>query len=80
MAFTILGIALNYIKSILEVMLYMSAIFVSYKAVQALNIYINKIQDKILGYMVDMVILLNNKSEIAIFYILLMKPFVYFIV
>lgn len=37
-AFGFLGI----IKVILEVMLYMSAIIVSFKAVQALNIYINK--------------------------------------
>jgi len=41
MAFA-LNIILGYIRGILEVMLYMSAIFVSYKAVQALNIYINK--------------------------------------
>lgn len=37
-----LSFALGYIKAILEVMLYMSAIFVSFKAIQALNIYINK--------------------------------------
>lgn len=42
MALAILGIALNIIKNILEVMFYMSAVFVSYKALQALNIYINK--------------------------------------
>jgi len=36
------GIVLTYIKAVLEIMLYMSAIFVSFKAVQALNIYINK--------------------------------------
>ncbi len=42
MSLAILGIALNYIKDILEVMFYMSAIFVSYKALQMLNIYINK--------------------------------------
>lgn len=37
-----LSFALAYIKGILEVMLYISAIFVSFKAVQALNIYIKK--------------------------------------
>lgn len=42
MAFGYLSIVLGYIKAILEVMLYMSVIFVSFKAVQALNIYINK--------------------------------------
>ena len=42
MGFAFAGIVLTYIKAILEVMLYMSAIFVSFKAVQALNIYIIK--------------------------------------
>lgn len=42
LGFAYAGIVLSYIKAILEVMLYMSAIFVSFKAVQALNIYINK--------------------------------------
>lgn len=37
-----LSISLGFIKSILEVLLYISAIIVSFKAVQALNIYINK--------------------------------------
>lgn len=37
-----LSIVLGYIKAILEVMLYISVIFVSFKAIQALNIYINK--------------------------------------
>lgn len=37
-----LSISLGFTKSILEVLLYMSAIIVSFKAVQALNIYINK--------------------------------------
>ena len=37
-----LSIVLGYIKAILEIMLYMSGIFVSFKAVQALNVYINK--------------------------------------
>jgi hypothetical protein len=37
-AFGFLGI----IKSILEVLLYISLIIVSFKAVQALNVYINK--------------------------------------
>ena len=46
MAFTYLSIVLGSIKDILEVMLYMSAIFVSFKAVQALNIYINKNSNK----------------------------------
>lgn len=40
--FGYLSIVLTYIKVILEVMLYMSIIFVSFKATQALNIYINK--------------------------------------
>ncbi|MDF2882020.1 MAG: hypothetical protein K0R54_2577 [Clostridiaceae bacterium] len=42
MAFAYLGIVLGSIKGILEVVFYMSAIFVSFKALQALNIYINK--------------------------------------
>jgi hypothetical protein len=42
MALAGLSIIMAYIKAILEIMLYMSAIFVSYKAIQALNIYINK--------------------------------------
>ena len=42
MGFAYLSIVLGYLKAILEVMLYISAIFVSFKAVQALNIYINK--------------------------------------
>jgi len=33
---------LGIIKSILEVLLYISVIIVSFKAVQALNVYINK--------------------------------------
>ncbi|AHF06022.1 hypothetical protein [Desulfitobacterium metallireducens] len=37
-----LNIVLGSMKAILEVMLYMSVIFVSFKATQALNIYINK--------------------------------------
>lgn len=37
-----LSISLGFIKSILEIMLYMSAITLSFKAVKALNIYINK--------------------------------------
>jgi len=37
-----LSIVLGYMKAILEVMLYISVIFVSFKAIQALNIYINK--------------------------------------
>ncbi|WP_313757051.1 hypothetical protein [Tissierella sp.] len=37
-----LSIILSFIKAILEILLYISAIFVSFKAVQALNIYINK--------------------------------------
>lgn len=40
--FSYLSVVLVYIKALLEVMLYISAIFVSFKAVQALNIYINK--------------------------------------
>lgn len=42
MAISYVSIALGYIKAILEIMLYMAAISVSFKAVQALNIYINK--------------------------------------
>ncbi|WP_312668019.1 hypothetical protein [Tissierella praeacuta] len=41
-AFGYLNIILSFIKAILEIFLYISAIFVSFKAVQALNIYINK--------------------------------------
>lgn len=37
-----LSISLGFIKSILEVLLYMSVIIVSFKAIQALDIYINK--------------------------------------
>ena len=33
---------LGFIKSILEVLFYMATIIVSFKAIQALNIYINK--------------------------------------
>lgn len=40
--FSYLSIVLSFIKAILEILLYISAIFVSFKAVQALNIYINK--------------------------------------
>lgn len=42
MGLGILSIILSYIKAILEVVFYMSAIFVSFKALHALNIYINK--------------------------------------
>lgn len=42
MGFGYLSIVLTYMKAILEIMLYMSGIFVSFKSVQALNIYINK--------------------------------------
>lgn len=42
MGFGYLNIVLVYIKDILEVMLYISVIFVSFKVIQALNIYINK--------------------------------------
>ncbi len=42
MGFSFLSIILSYIKVMLEVVFYMSAIFVSFKALQALNIYINK--------------------------------------
>lgn len=37
-----LSIILSYIKAILEIMLYILVIFVSFKAIQALNTYINK--------------------------------------
>jgi len=37
-----LAVITGYIASIIEVMFYMSGIFVSYKAIQALNIYISK--------------------------------------
>ncbi|CAK7086012.1 hypothetical protein KQI38_17410 [Tissierella carlieri] len=40
--FGYLSIILGFIKSILEILLYTSLIFVSFKALQALNIYINK--------------------------------------
>lgn len=42
MDFAYLSMVLGYIKLILEVMLCMSAILLSFKVVQALNIYINK--------------------------------------
>lgn len=42
MGLAYLGIAFSCIKGILEVVFYMSAIFVSFKALQALNIYIDK--------------------------------------
>jgi len=42
MGLAYLSIFLNLVKAILEVVFYMSAIFVSFKALQALNIYINK--------------------------------------
>lgn len=42
--FAYLSIVLAYIKAILEVMLYIVAIFVSFKSIQALNIYINNNQ------------------------------------
>ncbi|GEM_PF-1019976 len=41
-AFGYLSIILGFIKAILEILLYISAIIVLFKAVQALNIYINK--------------------------------------
>lgn len=40
--FGYLSIVLGFIKGILEILLYMSAISVMFKAMQALNIYINK--------------------------------------
>lgn len=40
MGFGYLSMALVYLKAILEIMLYISAIVVAFKAVQALNIYI----------------------------------------
>ncbi|MDF2678294.1 MAG: hypothetical protein K0Q97_2639 [Bacillota bacterium] len=39
---TYLMIAFGSIKGILEILFYMSAISLSFKAIQALNIYINK--------------------------------------
>lgn len=44
MGFGFLSIVLGYIKAILEVMLYIAIIFVSFKSIQALNIYINNNQ------------------------------------
>lgn len=40
--FAYTSIALTFIKSILEIFLYMSVITLSFKGVKALNIYINK--------------------------------------
>lgn len=40
--FAYMSIALTFIKSILEIFLYMSAITLAFKGVKALNIYINK--------------------------------------
>lgn len=40
--FGYLSITLGFIKIILEIMLYISVITLSFKAVKALNIYINK--------------------------------------
>lgn len=42
MGFAYAGIVLGSIKGILEVMLYMAAIFTLFKTVQALNVYIDK--------------------------------------
>lgn len=42
MGLSYLSFVLTYIKAILEILLYISIIFVSYKGVQALNIYIKK--------------------------------------
>lgn len=41
MGFGYLSIVLGFIKAILEIMLYISAIFVAFKVVKALNVYIN---------------------------------------
>ncbi|OLS03140.1 hypothetical protein [Tissierella creatinophila] len=40
--FGYLSISLGFIKTILEIMLYISLITLSFKAVKALNIYINR--------------------------------------
>lgn len=40
--FSYLSIALAYIKTILEVFLYIAAIIVAFKGLAALNVYINK--------------------------------------
>lgn len=40
--FGYLSIVLSFIKPILEILFYISAIFVFFKAIHALNIYINK--------------------------------------
>lgn len=50
MAVTVLSIFITYMKAILEIMLYISAIFVSYKAIQALNIYIDKNSNNVISY------------------------------
>lgn len=42
MGFGYLSIVLGFIKIILEVMFYIAAIFVAFKTIQALNVYINK--------------------------------------
>lgn len=42
MAMGYLSVSLTFIKSVLEIMLYMALIYTSFKASQALNIYIRK--------------------------------------
>lgn len=42
MGFGYLSIILGMLRSVLVVMVYIAIIFVSYKVIQALNVYINK--------------------------------------
>lgn len=42
MAIAYLGIVLNFLSAVLEVMVYIAIIFVSFKGIKALNIYIDK--------------------------------------
>lgn len=42
MGLSYLSISLNYLKLILEILLYISAIFLAFKALKALNVYIDK--------------------------------------